>query len=250
MFGLSHKRIPQTVCFGKTDTGLRRSNNEDAFIVRPELGLCLVADGMGGAAAGELASSIFAETTLEVFSKAEGQSEQETLELVQRAFAWTNERILNHVKENPHHQGMGCTAELVAFSDESFVLGHMGDSRTYRFRTGQLKQLTQDHSLVQDQLDQGLITPAEARNHPMRNVILRALGVKESLALDVLRGKTLSGDLFLLCSDGLTDMVDDTLIEEVLSSTMLLPQKVEKLIDLANSAGGRDNITVVLCEVA
>ena len=141
MFGLSHKRIPQTACFGKTDTGLRRSNNEDAFIVRPELGLCLVADGMGGAAAGELASNIFAETTLEVFSKTRGQPEQETFELVQRAFAWTNERILNHVKENPHHQGMGCTAELVAFSDESFVLGHMGDSRTYRFRTGQLKQL-------------------------------------------------------------------------------------------------------------
>ena len=249
MFGLSHKRIPQTACFGKTDTGLRRSNNEDAFIVRPELGLCLVADGMGGAAAGELASNIFAKTTLEAFSKTRGQPEQETFELVQRAFAWTNERILNHVKENPHHQGMGCTAELVAFSDESFVLGHMGDSRTYRFRTGQLKQLTQDHSLVQNQVDQGLITPAEAKNHPMRNVILRALGVKESLALDVLRGKTLSGDLFLLCSDGLTDMVDDTLIEEVLSSTIVLPQKVEKLIELANSAGGYDNITVVLSEV-
>ena len=249
MFGLSHRQTPQIASFGKSHPGLRRSNNEDAFIVRPELGFCLVADGMGGAAAGELASGIFAETTLEVFSKAEGQSEQETLELVQRAFGWANERILNHIKENPHHKGMGCTAELVAFSDESFVLGHIGDSRTYRFRTGQLKQLTQDHSLVQDQLDQGLITPAEARNHPMRNVILRALGVNGSLSLDVLRGKTLSGDLFLLCSDGLTDMVDDALIQEVLSSTMVLPQKVEKLIESANSAGGRDNITVVLSEV-
>jgi serine/threonine protein phosphatase PrpC len=249
MFGLSHKRIPQTACFGKTDTGLRRSNNEDAFIVRPELGFCLVADGMGGAAAGEIASGLFAETTSEVFSGAKAQSEQEMLELVQRAFARANERILNHVKENPHHQGMGCTAELVAFSDESFILGHMGDSRTYRFRTGQLKQLTQDHSLVQDQIDKGLITAAEARNHPLRNVIVRALGVNESLALDLLRGKTLSGDLFLLCSDGLTDMVDDTLIQEVLSSTMALHQKVEKLIGLANSAGGYDNITVVLSEV-
>jgi serine/threonine protein phosphatase PrpC len=249
MFALSHTRIPQIVSFGKSDRGLKRSNNEDAFVVRPELGLCLVADGMGGAAAGELASGIFAETTLEVFSKAEGQSEQEIVKLVQRAFGRANERILNHVKQNPHHRGMGCTAELVSFSHDSFVLGHMGDSRTYRFRTGQLKQLTQDHSLVQDQVDQGLITPAEARNHPMRNVILRAIGVKESLALDLLRGKTLSGDLFLLCSDGLTDMVDDTVIEEVLSSKIALPQKVARLIELANSAGGHDNITIVLSEI-
>jgi protein phosphatase len=249
MFSLSYRPTTQIASFGKSHPGLKRSNNEDAFMLRPELGFCLVADGMGGAAAGELASSIFAETTLEVFSQAEGQSEQETIELVQRAFGWANERILDHVKENPHHHGMGCTAELVSFSDDSFVLGHMGDSRTYRFRNLQLKQLTEDHSLVQDQLDQGLITPAEARNHPMRNVILRALGVKESLSLDIVTGKTLSGDLFLLCSDGLTDMVDDTLIQEVLSSAMVLPQKVEKLIESANSAGGHDNITVVLSEV-
>ncbi len=249
MLGVSHTRTPQIASFGKSDRGLKRSNNEDAFLIRPELGLCLVADGMGGAAAGELASGIFAETTLEVFSKAVGQSEQETLEIVQKAFGWANERILSHVKENPHHQGMGCTAELLVFSDESFVIGHMGDSRTYRYRTGELKQLTRDHSVVQDQVDKGLINPAEARNHPMRNVILRAVGIKESLALDLVRGKTLSGDLFLLCSDGLTDMIDDALIQEVLSSTMALPQKVEKLIELANAAGGYDNTTVVLSEV-
>lgn len=245
MFSLT----PQIAAFGKSHPGLRRSNNEDAFIVRPELGFCLVADGMGGAAAGELASSIFAETTLEVFSGAAGQSEPETVELVQRAFRWANERILDHVKKNPHHQGMGCTAELVSFSSEGFVLGHLGDSRTYRFRNSQLKQLTQDHSLVQDQLNQGLITPAEARNHPMRNVILRALGVNESLSLDLVRGKTLPGDVFLLCSDGLTDMLEDTMIQEVLSFSTDLPQKVDKLIELANTAGGHDNITVVLSEV-
>lgn len=249
MFGLTHTRIPQIAYFGKSDRGLKRSNNEDAFVVRPDMGLCLVADGMGGAAAGEIASGIFVETTLEIFSKFEGQSEQETLEIVQKAFGWANERILNHVKENPQHQGMGCTAELAVFSDESFVIGHMGDSRTYRFRAGALKQLTRDHSVVQDQVDKGLINPAEAKNHPMRNVILRAVGINESLSLDLVRGKTLSGDLFLLCSDGLTDMIDDALIQDVLSSTMALPQKVEKLIDLANSAGGHDNITVVLSEV-
>ena len=235
--------------FGKSDVGLKRRNNEDAFVVRPEIGLCLVADGMGGAAAGELASRIFAETTLEVFSAADGRSEKEALQLVQRAFGWANERILSHAKENPPHKGMGCTAELVAFSDEGFVLGHMGDSRTYRFRGGQLKQLSKDHSFVQDQIDHGLITFAEATKHPLRNLVLRAVGVEENLALDLVRGKTFPGDVFLLCSDGLTDMLDDTLIREIVSSTIPLPQKVEQLVDTANSAGGHDNITVVLSEV-
>jgi protein phosphatase len=235
---------------GKSDVGLRRTNNEDTFVVSPERGLCLVADGMGGAAAGELASRIFTDTALEIFSTATSRSEKETLQLVQRTFAWANERVLSHVKENPHHKGMGCTAELVAFSDDGFVLGHMGDSRTYRLRNGQLKQLSKDHSFVQEQIDQGLITLAEARNHPMRNIILRAVGVKESVALDLVRGKAIPGDLLLLCSDGLTDMVDDTLILEVLSSTTLLSQKAEKLVELAKSAGGYDNVTVVLSQVS
>ena len=235
---------------GKSDVGLRRTNNEDTFVVSPERGLCLVADGMGGAAAGELASRIFTDTALEIFSTATSRSEKETLQLVQRTFAWANERVLSHVKENAHHKGMGCTAELVAFSDDGFVLGHMGDSRTYRLRNGQLKQLSKDHSFVQEQIDQGLITLAEARNHPMRNIILRAVGVKESVALDLVRGKTTPGDLLLLCSDGLTDMVDDTLILEVLSSTIVLSQKAEKLVELAKSAGGYDNVTVVLSQVS
>ncbi len=241
--------MPKSVSFGKSEVGLKRADNEDAFSVGPELGFCLVADGMGGEAAGELASRIFVETTAEVFSRSGGRSEKETLELVKRAFSFASQRIRGHVEENPVHMGMGCTAELLAFSDEGFVLGHIGDSRTYRFRDGQLKQLTQDHSLVQDQIDQGLITPAEARNHSLRHVILRAVGVEESLALDLVRGKTFTGDLFLLCSDGLTDMVYDTQIQDVLSSAVALPQKGEKLIELAKSAGGNDYITVVLSEI-
>jgi len=238
--------MPEINFIGKSDSGLKRTNNEDCFMVRSELGFCLVADGMGGAAAGEIASRIFAETTLELFSSSAGRSEKETIELVQRAFNFANERILSHVKKNPHHKGMGCTAELMAFSDKGFVIGHMGDSRTYCLRDGQLKQLTQDHSLVQNQIDQRLITPAEARNHPLRNVILRAVGIKKKLALDLIRGNTFSGDLFLLCSDGLSDMVDDNQIRNILFSTAPLLQKVEKLIESANAAGGYDNITVVL----
>jgi len=238
--------MPEINFVGKSDSGLKRTNNEDCFMVRSELGFCLVADGMGGAAAGEIASRIFAETTLEIFSNSAGRSEKETIELVQRAFNFANERILSHVKKNPHHKGMGCTAELMAFSDKGFVIGHMGDSRTYCLRDGQLKQLTQDHSLVQNQIDQRLITPAEARKHPLRNVILRAVGIKKKLALDLIRGITFSGDLFLLCSDGLSDMVDDNQIRNILFPTAPLFQKVEKLIESANAAGGYDNITVVL----
>ena len=245
----SYMNLPQTDSSGKSDIGLKRSNNEDAFVARPELGFFLVADGMGGAAAGELASCIFADTALELFSTPGGRTEGETMERVKRAFSLANERILDHVKENALHRGMACTAELLALSHPGFVLGHMGDSRTYRFRKNNLKQLTQDHSFIQDQIDQGLITQEEARTHPNRNVIFRAVGAEESPALDLVRGKTCSGDLFLLCSDGLTDMVDNTIIQGVISLATTLPQKAQKLIDLAKSSGGNDNITVVLVEI-
>ncbi|MCX5883090.1 MAG: Stp1/IreP family PP2C-type Ser/Thr phosphatase [Deltaproteobacteria bacterium] len=236
------------ISFGKTDCGLRRSNNEDAFFVKPEFGFCLVADGMGGAAAGELASQIFSETALEVFSTAD-PSHSDPAKLVQQSFILANGRILKHADEIPEHKGMGCTAELMAFSGDKFILGHMGDSRTYRFKNGQLKQLSQDHSLVQEQLDKGLITTEEARKHAMKNVILRAVGVDETPALDLVRGNLSAGDLFLLCSDGLSDMVEDADILAVLASTALLTHKAEKLVELAKAAGGHDNITVVLIEI-
>lgn len=235
--------------FGKSDLGLKRENNEDVFSIDSELGFSLVADGMGGAVAGELASRMFADAAYQIFSGNLDRSEKAILDLVQRAFVFANKKILDHVDENPHHRGMGCTADLVALSNERFVIGHLGDSRTYRFRNGQLKQLTKDHSLVQDQLDRGLITSAEARRHPHRNVILRAVGIESRLALDLIKVKALSQDQFLLCSDGLTDMIDDALISDVLSSDIVLAQKVEKLINMAKSAGGNDNITVVLSEI-
>ncbi len=235
--------------YGLSDLGLKRFNNEDASLVSVEWDLFAVADGMGGAAAGEVASQLFVETALEVFSKNERRSEQETLELVQEAFRLANERILKHTIQNPHHQGMGCTAELIAFYNQDYVLGHVGDSRTYLLRKGQLRQMTRDHSLIQDQIDQGFITPVEAKRHSLRNIILRAVGAKETLAVDLIRGKSSPGDMFLLCSDGLTDMVDDPSIQEILSLSLTLIQKVEKLINLAKSAGGYDNITVILCEM-
>jgi len=240
--------MARLTCIGKSDVGLKRSNNEDTFLVDPDLNFCLVADGIGGAAAGEFASRIFAETAAEVLAAARPSSETSTLAAVQTAFSTANDRLRLHIQQNPSHQGMGCTAELLACHPEGFVLGHLGDSRTYRLRNHQLKQLTEDHTLVQAQVTQGLLSPQEAMTHPMRNVILRAVDGQSELELDLLRGKLQAGDLFLLCSDGLTDMVDDGLILELAGGADPLARKVDRLIAAALAAGGKDNITVVLCE--
>ena len=233
---------------GKSDVGLVRSNNEDIFVVDPRLRYGLVADGMGGAAAGEMASQLFAQTAIERFAGFESVTEQATAEQVQQVFRLANDRILAHVAQHPHHEGMGCTAELIAFTPSTYVIGHMGDSRTYRWRTNSLKQLTKDHSLVQSQIDQGLISESQARGHSMRNVILRAVGVRPDPALDVLRGPILSGDVFLLCSDGLTDLVEDAAIAGVFMQAGPIEPMCHRLIDMAKQAGGKDNVTVVIAK--
>ena len=234
---------------GKTNVGLKRSANEDVFIIEGQRGFCLVADGLGGAAAGDLASRLFAEATVEVFRKSADLDEENVVRRIQESFRLAHDKIRDHVRKNPLHKGMGCTAELLAFSDQGFVVGHLGDSRTYRFRNGRLKQLTHDHSLVQDQIDKGLIGEEKARRHPLRNVILKAVGIDEHLSLDLIRGRTYPADQFLLCSDGLTDMVDDVDISNVFNSPLAADKKVNQLIDLALSGGGRDNITVVLIDI-
>lgn len=236
-------------CSGATDVGLRRSGNEDRFLVSTELGFCVVADGMGGAASGEVASRIFVESALEVFREAGEGPPQDPAALIQRAFMRANEMILGFVAANPLSRGMGCTAEILAFREKDYVVGHVGDSRTYLFRQWQLRQITRDHSLVQDHVDKGIISPADARTHAMKHVILRAVGIGETLAVDLVRGKSLAGDIFLLCSDGLTDLVEDDAIEEVLSQPLSLDDRAGRLIDMAKDAGGADNITVVLWEV-
>lgn len=234
---------------GATDVGNIRTNNEDVFYISEACQYCLVADGMGGAAAGEVASRIFADTAKAVFAGHDGLSEENTIARVQTTFKLANDKILKHVARNPQDQGMGCTAELLAFAQENFIIGHVGDSRTYRLRNNTLKQLTKDHSLVQEQLDQGLITPEEARHHAMRNVILRAVGVNDTVALDILKGKKSPGDLFLLCSDGLTDMVAESALLALLGTDASLKEKTDGLIQLAKHAGGKDNVTVALSTI-
>ena len=234
---------------GLTDMGLRRSNNEDAFIVLQDKWVTAVADGMGGAAAGEVASKIFVTVVRESFADAAVSSEEAAYQLVQQVFSVANERIIEHVANFPADAGMGCTAELLTFVDGRYIIGHVGDSRIYLFRNGDLRQLTRDHSLVQMHLDGGMITAEEARVHPKKNIVLRVVGMEQDFSLDILRGNTFAGDLFLLCSDGLSDMIDDNAILAILSSSYSLEQKANKLVESAKEAGGKDNITVVLCQV-
>ena len=231
-------------CSGKTDTGLRRYNNEDAIVVRPDLGFVALADGMGGASSGEVASAIFIETALNIFSEApSGRTAQEA---VQEAFFLANDKIWSDAKNNGAHSGMGCTGEIFAFDDNHYIIGHVGDSRTYMSRKGRLRQITRDHSVVQDQIDRGFITPEEARKHSLKNVIVRAVGAAESITVDIIRGAIQPGDTFLLCSDGLNDMLTDDKISEIINLDDSLDNKIQTLIDLANDAGGHDNITAVL----
>jgi len=231
---------------GKSDTGLVRSNNEDAFLVNPELGFAALADGMGGAAAGELASKFFVNAALEVFSQ---NNHEDSQSLLRKSFRLANKMILDHADANPEHKGLGCTAELLTFFDNRYAVAHVGDSRTYLFRHRELKPLTQDHSFVQELVNKGVINAQEARQHRMRHVILRAVGQHEDLEVELILGDALPGDLFLLCSDGLTDMIEDYLIQSILAEPLELDERAQRLIDAAKDSGGHDNVTVVLCEV-
>jgi protein phosphatase len=175
-------------------------------------------------------------------------TDQDLSRLVHEAFRVTNSRILDHVASNPEDRGMGCTGELLAFNNDHYIIGHVGDSRTYLFRDGMLRQITKDHSLVQAQVDEGILSANEARNNPRRNIILRAIGTDPLLQLDVIRGRGQDRDIFLICSDGLTDAIDDENITIILSSGMPIDQAANTLIRSALAAGGKDNITVILCK--
>jgi protein phosphatase len=236
--------------FGKSDVGLRRTNNEDAFHVEVAAGFFALADGMGGAAAGEVASRIFVDVAREVFSGAGlSSSAGSAMERVRRSFQQANEQTLRLSRENPRHRGMGCTAELLTFAGSDYVLGHVGDSRTYLFREGRLKQETRDHSLLQEQIDAGILSRSDARSHSLKGLISRAVGVEDHLPVDLKVGEALPGDIFLLCSDGLTDLVADPSIQEVLSRPSMLDRKVDTLIEMAKTGGGHDNVTVILCQI-
>jgi PPM family protein phosphatase len=227
-----------------TDTGKRRRRNEDAYVRRPPL--FAIADGMGGAQAGEVASRLAAAVLNE--SPHDTTGEARVAELVQEA----NRRVFERANEDAATQGMGTTM-TVALVDEArgtVSIGHVGDSRAYRLRDGELEQLTRDHSLVQELVESGRLSPEEADSHPQRSVITRVLGTDPDVDVDTLTVEARPGDLFLLCSDGLTAMVDDGEIERALENGRDdLEGTLRKLVDAANRGGGDDNITAIVFEI-
>lgn len=233
---------------GLTDIGNVRKNNEDALLVRVALPLFVVADGVGGSAAGEIASQMFVSSCEYEFEAVSGQSQNLAL-VIKRCFQNSNKKILDYTDQAPETRGMACTAEVLTFSDGEYVLGHVGDSRGYLIRDGRIEPITKDHSYVQEQLDLGLIKPEEAETHTLRNAIYRAVGFEPELDVDIFRGRVKDRDIYLLCSDGLSDMVEDDQLLAIATAPGDVSARVKALIDAAKAAGGRDNITVVLCEV-
>jgi serine/threonine protein phosphatase PrpC len=221
----------------RSDPGRQRTANEDAYYARPPL--FAVADGMGGAQAGEVASRIATES----FEPAERRDRGP--EAFLRSIAEeANERIHSFAEEDQSHQGMGTTLTAALVEGEEVSLAHVGDSRAYLFRDGELRMLTSDHSLVEELRRQGRLTDQEAEEHPQRSIITRALGPEREVEVDTMTYRARPGDVFLLCSDGLTTMVSDERIAAILREAPDLDAAVRRLVREANEAGGRDNITV------
>jgi PPM family protein phosphatase len=228
---------------GKTDPGRKRRHNEDAFVLEPPL--FAVADGMGGAQAGEVAARIAAAVFREYHEADELAPPERMSAIIQEA----NRRIYERAQSDANASGMGTTITAAIVESGGVAIGHVGDSRAYRLREGRLEQLTQDHSLVADLLRDGRLTPEEAEAHPQRSVITRALGTDSQVDVDTETVDAAPGDVFLLCSDGLTTMVSDERILELLQSSSSLEQAAKALVKAANRGGGEDNVTVVLFAV-
>ena len=229
---------------GVTDPGRRRRRNEDAYVAVPPL--FAIADGMGGAQAGEVASGLAAAVLEE--ATGEDRGEERVAALIQEA----NRRVFQRSNEDAATSGMGTTmtVALVDNTDSTIAFGHVGDSRAYRIRGGELVQLTDDHSLVGELVRSGRLSPEEAESHPQRSVITRALGTEPDVDVDTFTVETEQHDIYLLCSDGLTDMVSQRDILAAVEASPDLDDAARALVNAANAGGGEDNITVVLFQTA
>ena len=238
----------------KTDPGRARDNNEDSVVYDEASLTAVLADGMGGYNAGEIASGmatafIKSELSRWLTEAGAGVKAKEVRRAMEICVDNANRSIFNSANSNSNYAGMGTTLVVGVFREDKLVLGHIGDSRCYRLRAGLLEQITKDHSLLQEQMDAGLITPEQAATSSIKNLVTRALGVDESVLLEVNEHQVQVGDLYLMCSDGLSDMIDDDAIAKIVTSESALEQKATHLIDQANENGGRDNISVLLVEV-
>jgi protein phosphatase len=241
--------------------GLRREENEDSYCVRPDLGLYMVADGMGGHAAGEIASKLAVEA-VEAFVDDTRTADlnrtwpfpfDRSLSLegnrLSAALKLANRRISSAMEGNESLRGMATTAAVVLLGPQLIVVAHVGDSRIYRYRGGHLVQLTTDHSWVSEQVRAGVMSEADARRHPWRNVVTRALSGGDDPEVDIAEHEAKEGDAIVICSDGLSSVVPEKTLESILAGASSLDVTCESLIAAANQAGGPDNITVAILKV-
>jgi protein phosphatase len=233
-----------------TDRGLQRPNNEDALFEHAEMGVFAVADGMGGHAAGEIASRMAVDTLARAATV--GAEPAVDPAPIVRSFTQANREIRRRGRTDPETRGMGTTLTVLAGSAKSGrgVIVHIGDSRVYRLRDGRLEQLTRDHTWVQDRVDAGVLTQEQARIHPYSSILTRVLGTEERVVPDVIGLELQENDLYLLCSDGLTGMVSDEVVKDILSRDEPIPRLAQLLVEAAKAEGGIDNVTLVVARLA
>ena len=253
---MSHAATSMTYeFFARTDQGRVRANNEDALAVDREAQIAILADGMGGYNAGEVASGMattFIRAEMARWLAQAGPFPQsgDVRRALEICVENANQAILGASLANPQYAGMGTTLVVGVFQGSRLILGHIGDSRCYRVRDGAVQQITRDHSWLQEQVDAGLLTAQQAAQSSNRNLVTRALGVEHNAMMEVNEFQVEPSDLFLMCSDGLTDMVADKDLAEMACAPLGLEEKVALLIDTANANGGRDNVSVLLVQAA
>lgn len=244
---------------GDTNVGMKRTHNEDAFELINDENLFLVADGMGGHASGEVASKMAIDTLREFFKATSADPEATWPYKMDKSRGYEENRLITGIKlanlrihesaqREPKLRGMGTTVVTILVIDEGVLIAHVGDSRVYRIRGTKMEQLTDDHSLLNDYIKMKRLSEEEIANFPHKNVIVRALGMKDTVKVDTRLDHPLPGDVYVLCSDGLCGPVTDDEILELATSTNDLKQGVARLIDRANQNGGPDNVTVVLAK--
>jgi len=248
----------QVKAYGATDVGKVRSANEDSYLINEEHKLYIVADGMGGHQGGDYASSHAVEWIQEEVIKQE-QAQESTMPVggpsektpaqarLKNALKETNRRLFQKASEDPSLRGMGTTVTAVQLDDKYVNIAHVGDSRIYLYREGILFQLSRDHSWVQEQIDAGLLSKDEAESHPLKNIITRSMGHEPEVQVDLQKEEFQAGDRYLLCSDGLSNMVNDETVQKVLSE-MDTETAVQDLMKRALDAGGLDNTTILVIE--
>lgn len=243
-----------------TDTGKVRDHNEDAIATQPDIGLMVLADGMGGYNAGEVASGIAVKTVFDLVSEATNRENRGEVEptsglmrqtiFLRDAIARANKIIYQTAQSQPQCEGMGTTIVACLFFDDRISVAHVGDSRAYRLRADQFQQLTLDHSLLQELVDRGFYSPEEAQRSTNRNYVTRALGVEPAVEVEVQEYEVEKDDVYLLCSDGLPDMVEDEDIHLTISTfSASLDVVGQQLVQLTNDHGGRDNVSIMLARV-